>query len=327
MNNTVYWRQIQRTNFTHWEKLADFLELNSVQRKEILQKSRFVLNLPLRLAQKIEKGNLEDPILKQFLPTLKEQTISPNFISDPVGDQTFRKGGSRFLSKYEGRVLLITTGACAMHCRYCFRQNFDYEKGDRSFQEELQEIRADPSIKEVILSGGDPLSLSDQHLKTLIFSLKEISHVKRIRFHSRFPLGIPERIDEGFLSLIEQVSQQVWFVIHCNHPKELDMDIFSHLKKLQKLGVILLNQSVLLRGVNDDLETLKILSETLVDHGIFPYYLHQLDRVQGAAHFEVAKEKGMELIEGLRKCLSGYAVPHYVQEIAGEMSKTPIINV
>lgn len=318
------WRQIQRQNFTNWEKLADFLELNESQKKEIFQKPRFILNLPMRLAQKIQKGTLDDPILKQFLPTQSEQTQASGFFSDPVQDITFRKG-AKLLHKYEGRVLLVTTGACAMHCRYCFRQNFDYDVEDKTFHEELKAIEDDASIKEVILSGGDPLSLSNRQLQALLFQLKEISHVKRIRFHSRFPIGIPERIDDQFLEILEQLPQQVWFIIHCNHPNELDADVIFHLKKLQKIGVTLLNQSVLLKGVNDNFETLKKLCEGLADQGILPYYLHQLDRIQGAAHFEVSKEKGIELIEGLRKCLSGYAVPNYVQEIPGELSKTPII--
>lgn len=323
VKNTHYWRQIQRLNFTSWEKLANFLELSESQRDKILKYPRFILNLPLRLAQKIEKRNLDDPVLKQFLPTKIEEFQKAGFVNDPVGDHACRLA-SKLLHKYRGRVLLVATGACAMHCRYCFRQNFDYDVEDKTFQKELDIIAQDQSIKEVILSGGDPLSLSNVQLENIFEKLTRISHVKRIRIHSRFPIGIPERIDQHFLELIDSISQQIWFVIHCNHPRELDQDIFSSMKNLQKLGVNILNQAVLLKGVNDDEDTLASLCECLCDNGIIPYYLHQLDRVQGAAHFEVSKERGLEIIEKLTHRLPGYAVPKYVQEISGEPSKTAI---
>ena len=320
------WRQVQRQNFTNWEKLADFLELNEVQRREISKRPRFVLNLPIRLAKKIEKANLDDPVLKQFLPTVSEEVVSSGFVNDPVGDHACRRA-SKLLHKYQGRVLLVTTSACAMHCRYCFRQNFDYDVEDKSFEEELDVIAQDETVKEVILSGGDPLSLSNNHLAAIFERVSRIPHINRIRLHSRFLIGIPERIDTQFLEMIEKLPQQVWFVIHCNHPNELDKDIFSKLKSLQKLGVVVLNQAVLLRGVNDDADTLAHLCEKLCDHGVLPYYLHQLDRVQGAAHFEVSKEEGLELIDQLITRLPGYAVPKYVQEISGEPSKTPLVSV
>jgi len=317
------WRQIQRQNFTQWEKLADYLELDDLQKREILQTSRFVLNLPIRLARKIEKGNLDDPILRQFLPTVSETIETTGFVNDPVGDHACRRS-SKLLHKYQGRVLLVTTSACAMHCRYCFRQNFDYDVEDKTFREELEVIANDNTIKEVILSGGDPLSLSNRNLEALLDRIAAIPHINRLRFHSRFPIGIPERIDDDFLEMIDRTPHQVWFVIHCNHPNELDKEICERLNALRKLGVNVLNQAVLLRGVNDDVETMAELCETLTDHGIFPYYLHQLDRVQGASHFEVSREEGLELIDQLIQRLPGYAVPKYVQEISGEPSKTPI---
>lgn len=314
------WRQVLRTNFTHWEKLADFLELNQEQRNTILPKSPFALNLPLRLAEKIRKGTLEDPILRQFLPTHQESQEVLDFVNDPVGDTLCRRE-SKLLHKYQGRVLLVCTSACAMHCRYCFRQNFDYNVKDPLFIRELELISKDPSLHEVILSGGDPLSLSDQTLEKLLQEISQIPHVKRIRFHTRFPIGIPERIDEHFLAILKNVTKQIWFVIHTNHPQELDEEIFQALDSIRKLGIIVLNQNVLLRGVNDDVETLKHLCERLVDRGILPYYLHQLDRVKGAAHFEVSEEKGRFLIKEIAKLLPGYAVPKYVRD-TGEPSKT-----
>lgn len=319
---TPTWRDILRQNFTRLDLLADFLKLSSEQRKQLINRSDFPLNLPLRLAKKIQPGTLEDPILKQFVPTLHENEIHPDFVLDPVCDQTFRQS-PKLLKKYQGRALLVCTSACAMHCRYCFRQNFDYEK-EKLFTEELDNLAKDISIQEVILSGGDPLSLSNERLSALLFELAQMPHVKRIRFHTRFPIGIPERIDEEFLSIISQIPKQIWFVIHVNHPKELDSDIFYSLQALQERRCVILNQSVLLKGVNDECSILKELFDQLANQGIFSYYLHQLDRVQGAAHFEVPEEVGQSLIMELTKLLPGYAVPKYVREIAGQPNKTPL---
>ena len=315
------WRDILRKNFTSWEKLADFLDLSLEDRQKIIVKKNFPLNLPYRLAQKIEKGNFNDPILRQFLPTSAENVKSQGFVADPVGDQSFRCG-SKLLHKYQGRVLLVTTGACAMHCRYCFRQNFDYDVEDKTFESELEQIANDSSIFEVILSGGDPLSLPNRLLKILIQKIAAIPHIRRIRFHTRFPIGIPERIDDEFLEIIKDTPVQFWFILHCNHPRELDSDVIEKMTALRQLGVNILNQAVLLQGVNDDADTLTNLCLSLVDQGIFPYYLHQLDKVQGAAHFEVAEEKGLLLMGEIAKRLPGYAVPKYVREIMGEPGKT-----
>lgn len=320
------WKQILRQNFTSPEKLADFLELSSDQREHLLMKPRFILNLPYRLAAKVSKRTLDDPILRQFLPMNEETMSSSCFVSDPVGD-TLSRRSDRLLNKYEGRVLLIATSACAMHCRYCFRQHFDYPEGNRSFTSELAYLAKDSSISEVILSGGDPLSLGNDELKDLLENLSKIPHLKRLRIHTRFPIGIPERIDEGFLSILENCPLQTWMVIHSNHPRELDEEVLLALKRVQKLGIPVLNQAVLLRDVNDSVEILKELSERLVDGGITPYYLHQLDRVQGAQHFEVPESEGMLLIAELAKVVSGYALPRYVKEIPKEASKIEIMKL
>lgn len=273
----------------------------------------------------MKKGTLDDPLLKQFVPLQEEAVVSTAFVDDPVGDKLCLKA-PKLLHKYAGRVLLVMTSACAMHCRYCFRQNFDYDINDKLFEAELQCIAADPSIHEVILSGGDPLCLDDAVLDSLLQRVAAIPHVKKIRFHTRFPVGIPERIDEAFLAVLARVPAQIWFVVHINHPNELDQDLFDALKRIQKLGIPVLNQSVLLKGVNDDVDVLARLYGDLSDHGVLPYYLHQLDRVQGAAHFEVDEQRGLELISGLEARLSGYAVPKYVREIPGMPGKTPIIK-
>lgn len=310
------WRQIQKDNFTKTKDLGKFLEI------DLSYSSSFPLNLPKRLASKIQKGTLDDPILKQFLPTEKEETPPPAFLEDPVCDTSFQKT-PRLLHKYQGRALLVTTSACAMHCRYCFRQNYPYNS-NTDFSAELEIIQKDPSIHEIILSGGDPLSLSDETLKLLIENLSVIPHLKLLRFHTRFPVGIPERITDSFLEILETSPLQTIFVIHVNHPQELDKEIFAALKEVSRLGIPVLCQSVLLAGVNDDHDTLKTLFLNLAKHGIIPYYLHQLDRIKQGHHFEVSIEKGLALMEKLRKEIPGYALPKYVQEVPFETSKKEV---
>lgn len=317
------WREIQRQNFTSHEKLCSFLELEGEKRDQVLKAPRFPLNLPLRLAQKIQKGVLDDPLFRQFVPLAEEKQEAAGFTEDPVGDKGFRKS-AKLLQKYEGRALLVLTGACAMNCRFCFRQAFDYEKEIEGYSEELNHIAQDKTLTEVILSGGDPLSLSNKTLKNVLDFLSTCSHLKRVRFHTRFPVGIPERIDEEFLQMLQSCPLQIWFVIHTNLALELDQDVLFALRKIQKLGIPVLSQTVLLKGVNDSVEALKALFETLVDQGISPYYLHQLDRIKGAAHFEVSEEKGLSLLKTVSEQLSGYALPRYVKD-AGEKSKTTIV--
>jgi EF-P beta-lysylation protein EpmB len=312
------WRQIQRQNFTRLDLLAEFLELNPDQRARLCHRPRYPLNLPQRLAQKIAKGTLDDPILRQFVP-LQEEGISSSDPADPVNELAALQC-SKLLKKYHGRALLLAASACAMHCRYCFRQNFPYET-KTDFSHALQTIAADSSIEEIILSGGDPLSLSNGILRSLFASLADIPHLRRLRIHTRFPIGIPERIDSDLLSLFSNHPQQIVFVIHANHPRELDADVLASLRQIR---CPLLSQSVLLKGVNDDEETLLTLCRLMVNNGIVPYYLHLLDKVAGSGHFEVSEERGHALIAYLQKHMSGYGVPRLARETPGEPSKTYI---
>jgi EF-P beta-lysylation protein EpmB len=321
MKTLPLWRQIQRKNFVQISLLADYLEISSDRQEKLLSYPRFSLNLPLRLASKINKNDLNDPILRQFIPLNEETSTTPGFVADPVQDLSFRKT-KKLLHKYSGRALLITTSACAMHCRFCFRQNFPYETEVYGFDEEITYLKQNPSLQEIILSGGDPLSLSDDTLMSLFEDLNSISHLRRIRFHTRFPIGIPERIDSSFLNLLASSKKQIFFVIHCNHPKELDDDVIHALKKIQCLGIPVLNQSVLLKGVNDDEKTLLDLSESLTNAGIVPYYLHQLDPVTGTGHFTIPNSRSSELLKHLQKSTSGYGVPRLVREEPGLSSKT-----
>jgi len=319
------WKAVLKTNFTSTNALADFLELQEPDRLALLQNPRFAVNIPRRLANKMRKGTLDDPLARQFLPLTLENTQEDGYSSDPNQEQLHHLATPKMLKKYNGRVLLLPTSACAMHCRFCFRQNFPYETVDKSLDREIEMIQNDPSIFEVILSGGDPLSLPDNRLKELLHSLETIPHVNVIRFHTRFPIGIPERIDEPFLELLASIKKQIVFVIHINHAKELDDDVKNALKKVAKLGIPLFCQSTLLHGVNDTLDSLKSLCLTLIASGIIPYYLHQLDPVIGASRFFVSQKEGETLIKELRKHVPGYAIPEYVKEIPGMPSKTPLL--
>jgi lysine 2,3-aminomutase len=314
------WREIQRNNFTKIEKLLDFLELDHQNRERILKLPRFPLNLPVRLADKIDKNSLTDPIFLQFVPLDLE--LKGDFgKKDPTEDRLFQLT-PRFLQKYSSRALIISTGACAMHCRFCFRQNYDYETSSSNFEEEISLIQKDTSLIEIILSGGDPLSLSDDKLIRLIEKLSEIEHIQIIRFHSRFLIGIPERLNESFLTTLKNCPKKVVFIFHINHAKEIDEDVALASQKLQKTGALVLNQSTLLKGVNDNYESLKDLSLKLVISGITPYYLHALDPVEGASHFEIDDCKALDLIKELQESLPGYSVPRLVREIPHKKSKT-----
>lgn len=320
------WRTILRENFTHVDKLADFLELTSTQREKLAAHSRFSINVPRRLAEKMTKGTIQDPIFRQFVPLSEENIKSTHFVADPVGDACFRQE-PKLLKKYQGRALLLSTSACAMHCRFCFRQNFDYAVEKKGFSAELAAIAQDPTLEEIILSGGDPLSLPDTYLRDILDGLTAIPHIRRIRFHSRFPVGIPERINHEFITLLQRYSFTYWFIVHINHPRELDNDVANALKKLINIGIPVLNQAVLLKGVNDNINTLEELCRMLINYGILPYYLHQLDKVQGAQHFEVEEKIGHDIIDELAKRLPGYGVPKYVREVCGEPNKTPLKRV
>lgn len=316
------WKHIQKTNFTSIQRLADFLQFSQRNRDILLAKKEFPLNVPLRLAKKMQKNTLEDPLFKQYVTTSRELIREKGYWSDPVQDKQFCKT-PKLLQKYRGRALLICTQACAMHCRFCFRQNFSYAPLQSQFDREIAYIAGDPTIKEIILSGGDPLSLSDAYLEDLCKRLSAISHVQIIRFHTRFLIGIPERITDGLLSKLPK-NIQIYFAIHINHPLELDADVVKACKKLQSEGIQLLSQTVLLREINDSIPTLEELFFSLARIGVIPYYLHQLDPVVGASHFFVEKEKGIALIKELQKGLPGYAVPKYVEEIPWRFHKTTI---
>lgn len=286
----------------------------------------FALRVPLGYLQRMRYGDRQDPLLRQVLPVGEEANSAPGFVADPVGDHDSLHAGG-VIHKYHGRALLIATGACAIHCRYCFRRHFPYAEANASsgqWQTALAYLRADPSISEVILSGGDPLSLNDRRLAQLADELAAIPHLKRLRIHSRLPVVLPSRVDSALLDWFAHNRLQPVMVIHANHPSELDASVKEAMQRLNGAGVRVFNQAVLLRGVNDQTSVLASLSEQLFDMGVQPYYLHLLDRVQGAQHFEVSEHKARALMQSLTKQLPGYLLPRLVREIAGEPSKTCI---
>ena len=286
----------------------------------------FPLRVPRGFVARMRRGDARDPLLLQVLPAAAELAAVPGFGADPLAEES-TAAVPGLLHKYRGRVLLIATGACAVNCRYCFRRHFPYGehagKAD-GWRRALEHVEADPSIEEVILSGGDPLALADDHLAELAERLASVPHLRRLRVHTRLPIVLPERVDDRLLAWLGNARLAPVVVLHANHAQELDGAVAAAAGRLRDAGVTLLNQSVLLAGVNDAEDALRELSERLFDAGVLPYYLHLLDPVAGAAHFDVQEERARELMAGVRAELAGYLVPRLVREVPGEPSKRPI---
>ena len=306
-------------------ELCDLLHLDpAVAQKSKKASGDFPFLVPRGFIARMQPGDPNDPLLLQVLPRLEELDDMPGFVSDPVGEQPARRG-TGLIQKYHGRCLLLVTGGCAVHCRYCFRREFPYAESGASpasFASAVNEIREDESIHEVILSGGDPLLVDDTLLETLIHDIASISHVRRLRIHTRIPVVLPSRITEQLLHVLNTTRLTTCVVIHANHAAELDCVVADSMRRLSHVVPILLNQAVLLRGVNDTAESLIQLSERLLDLGVTPYYLHLLDPVRGASDFDVPEETGVRLIAELRNRLPGYAVPRLAREHPGSPSKT-----
>ncbi|MEO9591752.1 EF-P beta-lysylation protein EpmB [Rhodopirellula bahusiensis] len=284
----------------------------------------FPVFVPLEFAARMKPGDPNDPLLRQVLPLPEEAESPEGFSSDPVGD-LHAAVAPGLLHKYHGRALAITTGACGIHCRYCFRREFPYSenssRGDH-LDLALKYLRENDSIEEVLLSGGDPLTLTDDSVAKLMHQIEAIPHVRRLRWHTRMPIVIPSRVTNSWIENMRASRLTSWVVVHCNHPAELDDETGAALMRLVDAGIPVLNQAVLLREINDDVDVLESLCRRLIDLRVMPYYLHQLDRVRGAAHFEVDQERGRALVSQLESRLPGFAVPRFVCEQAGQASKT-----
>ncbi|HSX62817.1 MAG TPA: EF-P beta-lysylation protein EpmB [Tahibacter sp.] len=321
------WQQLWRDAVTDPYELLRLVGLaNQAERLLPEGDAGFPLRVPRGFVARMRYGDATDPLLLQVLPQHAERLAQPGFAVDAVGDHAARSAHG-VLQKYAGRALLIATGSCAVNCRYCFRRHFPYAEETAAanrWREALAAIAADPGISEVILSGGDPLSLSDAKLAELGRALVAIPHVHRLRIHTRLPVVLPERVDAGLTGWLASLPLQKVVVLHANHTNEFDASVDLACTRLREAGCTLLNQAVLLRGVNDDADALAALSERLFEAGVLPYYLHQLDRVLGAAHFEVDDATARALVETMRHRLPGYLVPRLVREIAGEPSKSPL---
>lgn len=320
---TANWQQQLAEAFSNVDDLCRHLELDPTTLPLLADYKTFPLRVPRGFVACMEKGNANDPLLRQILPLQDELHERPGYTQDPVGDlkATAQAG---VIHKYHGRVLLIVTGGCAVHCRYCFRRNFPYSEQQLSTQKierAITYIAQRPEINEVILSGGDPLLLNDAKLITLLQSLSAIKSIKRIRIHSRIPIVLPGRITPELLHEFGALGPNIILVLHANHANELSPAVGQACRALKLKGVTLLNQSVLLRHINDDAKALIALSEKLFAMGILPYYLHQLDRAKGVGHFEVDVTLAIKLLNELQCHLPGYLVPKLVQEQAGAAHK------
>ena len=288
--------------------------------------AQFPLRVPRAFVARMRHGDPSDPLLRQVLPLDAEMRPVPGFGLDAVGDGA-AKAGQGVIHKYQGRALLVATGSCAVHCRYCFRRHFPYAEETAAaggWAAALDVIAGDPSIEEVLLSGGDPLSLATPKLAELTDALRAIPHVRRLRIHTRLPIVLPERVDAELTQWLRSLPWPVVVVVHANHANEFDTDVDTAMQALRDAGAVLLNQAVLLRGVNDSADALVALSERGLAAGVLPYYLHQLDRVAGVTHFEVDDARARALHAGLAARLSGYLVPRLVREIPGDTGKRPL---
>lgn len=311
---------------TSVDELLEQLELGHLH--DILKKTPdFRLLVPRAFVAKMRRGDAEDPLLRQVLPLAAES--NPAGCIDPVGDLAAMTTPG-LLHKYRGRVLLTTTGACAIHCRYCFRRHFPYSSanpGKNEWLNALKYLHAHQDIHEVILSGGDPLVMDNKKLKRLFDALEEITHIKWLRIHTRLPVVLPSRIDDTLIECLQNLRFRKTIVIHANHANELMTEEAEALRQLGMSGSTLLNQSVLLSGINDSVGALSELSKRLYDFGVLPYYLHMLDPVQGAMHFDVPQSRAVEILNQLRTMLPGYLIPRLVREKQGEPSKTAIFTI
>ncbi len=318
------WQQASKQTVTNIDTLASLLELDTHALNQTVANSDFELRVPLPFVKRMRKGDINDPLLKQILPTKQELAIEPGFIKDPLQEQQYNPCPG-LIHKYTGRVLLTAAVSCPINCRYCFRRHFPYADNrlnPKNWQAALDYIANDHSIKEVILSGGEPLLLNDRMLSALLDNIESIEHVKLIRIHTRFPVVVPQRLTANLCTRLSVSRCKVTMVMHINHSNEIDNHFKRCLLPLITSPVTLLNQSVLLNAINDDLETLTELSYKLFDAGLLPYYLHATDPVSGTAHFSVSDAKAQQLASELAASLPGYLLPTLVREVSGKQAKT-----
>ena len=322
------WQEILSDLITDPKELLHILSLDINKKPVSLSAlSQFSLKVPRPFVKAMQRENWNDPLLLQIWPSKQEEIGLSGYTSDPLHEVKFNPVAG-ILHKYQARVLLTAAPHCAIHCRYCFRRHFDYQSNTPSrddWSKSLNYIKADPSIQEVILSGGDPLAISDRQLLWLIQELESISHLKILRIHTRIPIVLPQRVTPELTTILNQTRFDVVMVVHCNHSQEISTYVIEGIEALRQSKITLLNQSVILADINDDPEILKKLSYALFSLSILPYYLHLPDKVMGTSHFSVPSDKAIRIINSLRKELPGYLVPILVQEEPGALSKTRLV--
>ncbi|UZE96979.1 EF-P beta-lysylation protein EpmB [Alkalimarinus alittae] len=319
------WKEILSNAISSPKQLSDHLNI-PISSISSNANNDFKLFVPEPYLQRIEKGNIDDPLLKQVLPDHQEAISPPDYSKDPLSEDTYNAIPG-LIHKYKSRVLLVSGASCAINCRYCFRRHFPYADNRLSKEQwssAIDYIHQHSELNEVILSGGDPLVSNDKQLHWLTTQISQIPHIKRLRIHTRLPVVIPQRVDESFIRWLSSIQLQKIMVLHINHPNEIDQYVKQAIKKIKETGTLVLNQSVLLAGVNDNAEVLTSLSEDLFDAGVLPYYLHRLDKIKGAAHFDLSQTKINEIYTDLLASLPGYLVPKLVAEIPHKASKTPL---
>ncbi len=321
------WQEILSDLITDPQELLQILRLDAQSSPYSLDAlTQFPLKAPRPFVERIEKGNWQDPLLRQIWPCESEETHTEGFVADPLHEEEFNPVPG-LLHKYQGRVLLTAAPHCAIHCRYCFRRHFDYQANSPSrvqWEKAFAYIANDSSIEEVILSGGDPLAISDKQFHWLLQQLANIKHLTTVRIHTRLPIVIPQRITPELVRCLSETRLRLVMVVHCNHRQELDSTVYRAFSALSDVGVTLLNQAVVLKDVNDNSEALIDLNKALFQHNVLPYYLHMPDQVAGTEHFYVTDQHATELIKTLHASLPGYLVPRLVRENPGERGKTRI---
>lgn len=321
------WQRELAEAFSSVDALCRHLQIEPHQLPLLEDFKQFPLRVPRGFVDCMRKGDPNDPLLRQVLPLAAELESREGYDGDPVGDLD-AVAETGVLHKYHGRVLLIVTGGCAVHCRYCFRRNFPYDElqlSNGKIDEALAYIESHRELREVILSGGDPLLISDIKLQRLLTGLRGLKHIERIRIHSRIPVVLPSRMTDNLLNILTHRDTRTILVLHANHANELSDAVADACERLRQHNITLLNQSVLLRGVNDNLTALCDLSERLFNIGVLPYYLHSLDHATGTGHFEVSESVGKQLVRQMQGLLPGYLVPKFVKEQAGAHHKLPLI--
>lgn len=326
--HAISWQSELANSVTSLKELLEATENHAAHLdQQLVEKLDFPIKVPRPYLSRIQPGNPHDPLLKQVLPLALESIITPGYLTDPL-EEADSHVPSGIIHKYQGRVLLVLTGTCAINCRYCFRRHFPYENHQnsmRQWQQTLDYIRQNHSISEIIYSGGDPLANNDSKLAQLTQSIAQIPHVKRLRIHTRLPVVIPQRVTDSLLEWLTATRLQTSIVLHTNHANELDKAVEHSLRRLRQAQICLLNQSVILKGVNDNSQSLIALSERLFEMGVLPYYLHLMDKVQGAAHFDITTHQAQKIVGEMAAQLPGYLVPKLVKEIPGRESKIPLM--